>query len=159
MEKIISGCNSYGITEELQEWAMSKVYQKRVVIKKLSNDKLKALEWACVKVGRFLLCNRITNEMLARPDFIPERGSNLEKSLINCLPNGWLFEREPLLGPYIYDYLTYKEGRNPAAIAHKKFQEDYNKKLNGLTLEQFCEKYNTTPHEIRTYGWPQVSEP
>jgi hypothetical protein len=141
------------LSEELMAWAMGKAWQKRVSVKRLTNDELEALERACVKIGNFNLWRRCQHEMLDRPDFIPERGTLLEVDLIESLPGDqFYFEREPFCGPYLYDYLTYKEQRNPATVAHLERQRKRDELLGGLSSLEYFKVHGELP-------WPDLPRP
>jgi hypothetical protein len=115
------------LPEELMKEALETVFKKRVIVTKLSNIQLSCLERACVKTHRFDLWNRCTNEMLKRPDFVPERGTYEEQDLIKLLPNSgskgeWEHVGErpfDSMKPYKSSYSAYKSGTNPESVKYK----------------------------------------
>jgi hypothetical protein len=110
------------LPEDLMQEARVTVRKTRVVLTKLSNMQLACLERACVEVHRFSLWNKIITEMIKRPDFIPERGTAEEQTLIRMVPNPAriLFDQIHPVGPYKSSYSAYKAGTSPEHIQDRK---------------------------------------
>jgi hypothetical protein len=148
------------LPEELMKEAFETVFKKRVIVTKLTNIQLSCLDRACLDTGNFHLWNRCVNEMLKRPDFVPERGTYEEQSLIKLLPNGesegeWerVGERPfDCMKPYKSSYSAYKSGTNPESIKYKLRQGKMD-----LTLDLLYKKVGVADeyeYIIAYGGWP-----
>jgi hypothetical protein len=152
------------LPEKLMKEALEKVTKKRVIVSKLSNMQLSCLARACVTTCSFTLWNRCINEMLARPDFVPERGTQEERSLINLLPdkdesNTWWEHvgEKPYdcSRPYKSSYSAYKSGTSPEQIKYKIRQDRMNlildllyKKVGVADEYEYIVAYGSWPFDV-----------